>query len=377
MNLLTARPIFSGPADEAGQSVVAASDVVQPPSPTPPGVVLFHAYEWDSYTERQAAALAKRAQGLSFYVLADETRGKLPFRGFPKIAHTEALFASQGLPMQDGLWCNADYALYHAAASLPEYEFYLRFDADVRVTIDLADVVGHMRRTGCDWLTMPLRGTESWQFRQSLDGLPCARAAYVPLMATMLSRRAIMILERERRALAAQYVEGRPWAFCEGFVPSILRESGVRIGGIEKVAETRLFRAEMGLLETDERLGRNGCMFHAVLDVPRLRAKLDRVVRHLVGLREKEELERLGRIAAAHGFAADLVASLDRLGHAPPPGSRPPTRLSAPPAVPRGTAPPSRPRGLLARLLGWFGARRTGDRRLRPQPAAMSQAGSK
>lgn len=282
------------------------------PSRAATGAVLFHVYEWDAFTERQAAAMAERSRGLNFYVIADETRGEVPVRGFPKIAHRAQTFADQGLPLYRGLWWNSDYALYHAARVLPAYDYYLRFDADVRVTFDLIQFVELMSRTGCSWLSLRPRGVHDWQFRHSLDGLPYSRRAYVPLMAMLFSREAVLLLEAERKACAASYRGGGAWPFCEGFVPSLLLERGMTNGGIGKVANVSLFHANLALLESDERVSQPGGIYHAVLDLPRFCKKLNRHVHYLLHVGDHSELARLFDIASRHNFGPLLDEVMER-----------------------------------------------------------------
>ncbi len=293
--------------------------------------MLFHTHQWDAYTERQAAALAARSRGLDFYVLANETDGEVPVRGFRKIAHTMQGFVDQGLPPDRGMWWNLDYALYQAAAVLPDYEFYFRFDADVRLTVDLADIAAWMRRAACDWLTLRPRGVETWAFRASAEALPYRRRAYVPMMAMLLSAAALRLLESDRRMLARRRVAGERWAICECFIAAALLEHGVRIGRLEDLAQTGLFRAELALLETDERLAEPGGIFHAVLDLPRYVRKLERSARYALQADAPTELARMREIAIRHDVRQQFAIALMRAQSG--------RRYAATPSCPEGSRP--------------------------------------
>jgi len=288
----------------------------------PRGVVLFHAYEWDDYTARQAARLAARSDGLDFIVAADESNVTVPTGDYGKLSYTDAGMASLGLPAHPrGSWWNLDYVMYEAARQLPDYEYYLRFDPDVLVTIELAELVDFMHAAKTDWLTLQLRAVKGWAFERAASGLPYADRKYVPLMAIMLSYTAIKYLEIERHKLADAGAD--PWPFCECFIPSAAVEIGIPWIDLRQILHAPLYSAELALHEDDERLRDGGSLFHAVLDLPRYRKKVRRMVWFCLNGGFWDELLRMETFAASHGFGDEVAHAIEdavHAGAAAPPG---------------------------------------------------------
>ena len=84
----------------------------------PSCAVIFKAYAWDGFVERQARRLAEVAGGLDFYILIDKTGGPVGPVPFDRVIRfTCAELEAAGMAMRFGLggvlWWNPDYAHYH------------------------------------------------------------------------------------------------------------------------------------------------------------------------------------------------------------------------------------------------------------------------
>ena len=86
--------------------------------------VVFKAYNWDKFVERQARRLAEAAGSMDFYVLVDETGGPVGPIPFERVIRfTCADLEDAGLAMRFGaggvLWWNPDYAHYQFLTHVP------------------------------------------------------------------------------------------------------------------------------------------------------------------------------------------------------------------------------------------------------------------
>lgn len=275
--------------------------------------VLVHVYEWDGYVARRLDHIARRSGGLDFYVMAPDALE------LPPLPHRVVRFGTGLAPALAQLsaakagWWSIDCALYGAVANMPDYDFYFRLDADVALTIDLLDVYSHMRERDLDWLTLPRRSVKGWAHGYGLAMLATPHY-YTPLMAMLLSARAIRCLNDLRYAYAMRF-ELQPelgWPFCESFVATTLfNRPDMRIGGIDQVANTSLFGSEAGLLEDDPRLRQPGHIFHAVLDRSRFIRKLPRIHRDAVK-RGGAALAALTGACYAAGLSSEMDSAVNQ-----------------------------------------------------------------
>lgn len=133
--------------------------------------VVFKAYAWDAFVERQARRLAEVAGGLDFYVLIDETGGPVGPVPFDRVIRfTCADLEAAGLAMRFGLggvlWWNPDYAHYHFLAQCPNYDHYLFIEYDCVVQDSLPNFVTHAISRGADLIALPIkRPFDLWHWR--------------------------------------------------------------------------------------------------------------------------------------------------------------------------------------------------------------------
>ncbi len=195
--------------------------------------VVFKAYNWDRFVERQARRLAEAAGSMDFYVLIDETAGPagpIPFERV--IRFTCADLEAAGLAMRFGagavLWWNPDYAHYQFLTHCPAYDYYLFVEYDCLVQCSLEKFVARGMEKGADLIALPISKTfDRWHWKPyQRDVYPFGEAVLALLNVCFHSSRALKLLHQRRLAMDSD-PEVRHWPSSELFVPSEVVRAGM------------------------------------------------------------------------------------------------------------------------------------------------------
>jgi hypothetical protein len=195
--------------------------------------VVFKAYAWDGFVERQAWRLVGAAGSLDFYVLIDETGGPvgpIPFERLIRFtcAHLEAA----GLAMRFGvggvLWWNPDYAHYQFLTQCPDYDYYLFVEYDCVVQCSLEQFVVRAVSRGADLVALPItRPFHLWHWMPYQGNVyPPGEVKLALLNVCFLSSPALQLLHERRLAMKSDPLV-RGWPSSELFVPSEVVRAGM------------------------------------------------------------------------------------------------------------------------------------------------------
>lgn len=193
-------------------------------------VVAFRTHVWDSHIEVLARRLSAASGNARFVVLADETNGTLDVGNFEKLAHTND-FSDLGLlsyPPPSVLWYNGEYPLYRMRRAFPDASAYAMVEFDVSTTADLSPVFDAIVHNGVDVIAHDIQEVDqTWGYFHSV-GPHFAVPAQAMIHSVFVSPRAIDHMLDRRKQIADSIRRGEhpieSWPFCEGFVPSAVRE---------------------------------------------------------------------------------------------------------------------------------------------------------
>jgi hypothetical protein len=277
----------------------------------------------------------RRSTGLAVWLVADETAQVVeqgPASG--KIALTPGRLHELGLlAAPDAMWRCGDYALYAAAAALPEATQFWMVEPDVRIHMpEPGDFFAFFQQhSEVDFLACRLWETNAgWSWYASMK--PYAERIFSCLFPlTRFSRRALDFLLLRRRALAALHQaslaggEAREWPNDEVFCATELLNAGFRCMDFNGFGRDFYTRETFGFLEAVAlsrlaRMPHDGMIYHPVLGGEQLDRKLRQRLYHDVqdGLPRAHLLARYGALvmedlalecgeAAALRFADDLA----------------------------------------------------------------------
>jgi hypothetical protein len=193
-------------------------------------VLAFRTHVWDPQIEILARRLIASAPKSRFVVLSDETNGLLDVAGFEKIGH-DSDFSDLGLfgyPPPSVLWYNGEYPLYRLREAFPGAPAYGMVEYDVAATADLTPVLDAIEKHGVDLVAHDLHEVgPDWGFYHSVQ--PHFQSTMQAMIHSLfVSPRAIDHMLHRRQEIAARIRAGdhpiESWPFCEGFVPSAIRE---------------------------------------------------------------------------------------------------------------------------------------------------------
>jgi hypothetical protein len=232
-------------------------------------VAAFRTYTWDADVATLAARFfAACPEGGRHVVLADESRGRLPIEGYEVVPYSQAGFAQLGLvnePAENALWFNVDYSLYALRLALPGFDHYLVSESDVAVNLPLGpllaaapafDFLGHQtQEVAPDWHFRP---TVAQAFPKAWRTMLFFNLATGPALDVLLAARL-------RHAAAFKAGQLRAWPFCEGFVPSVLKEAGLRLEEASRFADTTHLNFRPRVEISDPLASRPGALVHSVL----------------------------------------------------------------------------------------------------------------
>jgi hypothetical protein len=234
--------------------------------------VVFKAYNWDSFVERQARRLAEAAGSMDFYVLIDETAGTVGPIPFERVIRfTCADLEAAGLAMRFGaggvLWWNPDYAHYQFLKHCPAYDYYLFVEYDCLVQCSLENFVARGIAQGADLIALPISKTfDRWHWMPyQRDVYPFHEARLALLNVCFHSSRALKLLHRRR--LAMDVDPGvRHWPSSELFVPSEVVRAGMTWLSLANFGDVARYDWFPPTLEEDLVVAKGDAFLHPVLD---------------------------------------------------------------------------------------------------------------
>ena len=242
--------------------------------------VVFKAYNWDKFVERQARRLAEAAGSMDFYVLIDETGGpvgRIPFERVMRF--TCADLEASGLAMRYGaggvLWWNPDYAHYQFLTQCPGYDNYLFVEYDSLVQCSLEKFVARGVAQGADFIALPISKTfDRWHWMPYQRNVyPSGEARLALLNVCFHSSRALKMLHRRR--LAMDYDPGvRRWPSSELFVPSEVVRAGMKWVSLADFGDVSHYDWFPPTLEEDSAAVDGDAFLHPVLDRKRYIASM-------------------------------------------------------------------------------------------------------
>ena len=240
--------------------------------PTPNCAVIFKAYAWDPFVERQARRLAESAGTLDFYVLIDETAGPagpIPFER--TIRFTCADLETAGLAMRFAvggvLWWNPDYAHYRFLEQHPEYSHYLFVEYDCVAQCSLEQFVGRAIARGADLVALPISRTfDQWHWTPYQSEIyPVEENRLALLNVCFLSSAALRLLHQRRLAMKAD-PSIVSWPSSELFVPSEVVRAGLKWVSLADFGDVTRYDWFPPTLEEDLRPAQGDSFLHPVLD---------------------------------------------------------------------------------------------------------------
>jgi hypothetical protein len=234
--------------------------------------VVFKAYSWDGFVERQARRLAKAAGEMDFYVSIDETggaAGPIPFERVIRFtcADLEAAGLAMRSPVGGVLWWNPDYAHYQFLEQCPNYDYYLFAEYDCVVPCPLQQFVIRAVSQGADLVAFPMSSTfEEWHWTPYQRNVyPASEIARALLNVCFHSSRALNLLYQRRLAMSSD-PSVREWPNSELFVPTEVRRAGMvclPLGDFGDVSRYVWFPPK---LEEDLPTDNGNAFLHPVLD---------------------------------------------------------------------------------------------------------------
>ena len=256
--------------------------------------VVFKAYAWDGFVERQARRLAEAAGSLDFYVLIDETGGSVGPIPFERVIRfTCADLESASLAMRFGvggvLWWNPDYAHYQFRAQCPDYDYYLFVEYDCVVQCSLQQFVVRAVSRGADLVALPIsRPFELWHWMPyQRDAYPTGEIKLALLNVCFLSSPALQLLHQRRLAMKSD-PSIRGWPSSEVFLPSEVVRAGMTWLSLADFGDVSHYDWFPPTMEEDLRPGDSDAFLHPVLDRRRYLASM----LHNRGSLQPGELER-------------------------------------------------------------------------------------
>jgi hypothetical protein len=234
--------------------------------------VVFKAYAWDGFIERQAQRLAQAAGPLDFYISLDETggpAGPIPFERV--VRFTCADLAAAGLPMRfeagGVLWWNPDYTHYQFLAQYPDYEYYLFVEYDCVVQCSLEQFAMRAVSRGADLVAFPiLSPVDAWHWMPYQSGVyPADEVKLALLNVCFLSARALALLQQRRLAMNSDPAV-RKWPSSEVFVPSEVVRAGMTWLSLADFGDLSHYNWFPPTMEEDLRPGDGDAFLHPVLD---------------------------------------------------------------------------------------------------------------
>jgi hypothetical protein len=234
--------------------------------------VVFKAYAWDGFVERQARRLAEAAGSLDFYVQIDETGGPvgpIPFERVIRFtcADLETAGMAMRFPVGGVLWWNPDYAHYQFLAQYPNYDYYLFVEYDCVVQCSLEQFVARAVSQGADLVALPIsRPFHLWHW------MPYQRDIYPPgetkialLNVCFLSAGALKLLQQRRLNMKSN-ASLRGWPSSEVFLPTEIVRAGMKWVSLAEFGDVSRYDWFPPTMEEDLVPSNRDTFLHPVLD---------------------------------------------------------------------------------------------------------------
>ncbi|MDD2861192.1 MAG: discoidin domain-containing protein [Acidiphilium sp.] len=213
-------------------------------------------------------------------ILTDETNSLLEIESFSKLAHNSD-FSDLGLfgyPPPSILWYNGEYPLYRLRSAFPEASAYGMVEFDVSATADLLPIFDAIARKQVDLVAHDLHDVgPDWGFYHTVS--PHFSAPMQAMIHSLfVSPRAIDHMLARRQQIAAGINTGahpmESWPFCEGFVPSSIRElPNARLEELQDYVKLPYYISGTPLHIANPQSSEPGSLIHPVLSGARLNAK--------------------------------------------------------------------------------------------------------
>jgi hypothetical protein len=234
--------------------------------------VVFKAYAWDGFVERQARRLEEAAGPLDFYVQLDETNGPagpVPFERVIRFTCND--LAASGLPMRYGLggvlWWNPDYAHYQFSEQHPDYDYYIFVEYDCVAQCSLEQMVRKAASAGVDLIALPIQQSfQKWHWMAyQRDVYPHDEVKLALLNTCLFSARAMKLLHQRRLTMKADPAL-QDWPSSEVFVPSEIARAGMKWVSLAEFGDVS--RCDWFPPTMEDDLQPNNCdaFIHPVLD---------------------------------------------------------------------------------------------------------------
>jgi hypothetical protein len=265
---------FSGLAEDRAVNTVVPKDTA---THTPRYAVLFRTHTWDSFIERQFERVRARVENGDVFIVANNTSGTCgEVEGFPFVAFHEDEIEAMGYARAGGgelLWYNVDYALYYFMRLKPNYDFYILFEYDVVVNVELDALIEAVAENGKDLVGLTKGDPVSdWWFRPScLDVYAEADIRKMLLPLGVFSKRAVEHLSERKLRLSEMLRAGEigQWPHCEAFIVTELALAGFEIDEFTNYGTTAKLSYEPAYLEQELGDLESESFIHPVLDTQR------------------------------------------------------------------------------------------------------------
>lgn len=243
-------------------------------------VVAFRTHFWSETLDILARKAMSSSGEARFVVLADETNGEVDVGSYEKVRHTSDFtdLKLPKIPREGLLWYNGDYPLYRLQQKFPDAAAYAMIEYDVSVNCDLMPVFDAMIAKKIDLVAHAVREVDSsWNFYHCI-GPHFSLPTQAMIHAVFASPRAVRHMLARRKELALSFEGGAHpwdvWPFCEGFVPSAIRElPGARIDELGTFADLPHYIYGTPLHIADRATVTTGSLIHPVLSGPHFIAK--------------------------------------------------------------------------------------------------------
>jgi hypothetical protein len=241
-------------------------------SSSPKCAVIFKAYAWDAFVERQARRLAQSAGSLDFYVLMDETGGSTGSIPFERVVRfTCATLEAEGLAQRYAvggvLWWNPDYAHYHFQQQHPEYDHYMFVEYDCVVQCDLELLVARAISQDAGLVAMPIaKNFEDWHWAPYQRDVYAAGENKLALLNVCLFTSTALKMLHQRRLSMKSDPSVTSWPSSELFVPSEVERAGLKWVSLAEFGNVSNYDWFPPTLEDDLHQSQGDAFLHPVLD---------------------------------------------------------------------------------------------------------------
>lgn len=239
--------------------------------------VAFRTHFWDDFTERQLERLKPYLGSGELFILADETRGKIPGLDHQRVfgvTDQQILDAGYVRAGEGSIqWFSGDVPMYLFRQAHPEYDVYVQLEYDVNVSVDLEDLCRRVAAEGVEMVDLPNpEPLEEWPWLPTcLDFYGREEVRHSLVCFSLFSGRALDLLARERlrQAEAFRAEPGVEWPYCEGYLPTEARRQGVRSASLAEYGDVSRYRWWPPYSERELTTAPDRSFVHPTLDTER------------------------------------------------------------------------------------------------------------